>query len=192
MKKIKNKSGFSFIEVLVATFIFVLIIVAVSMTFASLFGGYKGAKSIQKDLENAQYAMNLMAKSLRTSSIISPDSVNNNATDVTIYNYSKLSGKCERFKFDSVNKKIKYGYSNNAAVDSDKTLCTSSTISNSSLTDMASDSINNAVFSITPSDGDSNPKIVGKVTISIEVKSGSDKARIQSTVSLRDYSETMP
>ena len=97
--KSNSKSGFSLIEVMVATFIFALIMVAVAMTFSSLFGGYKGAKTIQKNLENAQYAMNLMAKSLRTSSLVGIDmGIDQKASEIKFYNYSE--GKCMFYELE--------------------------------------------------------------------------------------------
>jgi prepilin-type N-terminal cleavage/methylation domain-containing protein len=189
MKKIKNKRGFSLLEVLAAMFIFVLIMMAVSMSFSSLFGGYSSAKSIQKDLENAQYSMNLMAKSLRTSSVInSCASSPCNITDITVYNYSKLSGKCERYVFTGG--KIRHGYATNAEIDSDKTKCLSTTVANGLLTDLTSNNISNAVFSVVPSNDTAGSEVLGKVTISMKISGArNDVAKIQTSVSLRSYEE---
>ena len=98
-KFFKKSKGFSLIEVLVAMFIFILAITMLIGGFSSFFKNYIVAKKIQKDVENAQYAMNLMAKTLRTSSVVSNSSAFSPA--LIIYDYSQ-------------NLCIEYSYSDNA------------------------------------------------------------------------------
>ncbi|MFH0969475.1 MAG: prepilin-type N-terminal cleavage/methylation domain-containing protein [Patescibacteria group bacterium] len=192
----KNKGGFSFIEVIIAVFIFVLIMTAVSLMFTSLFSGYKNAKAIQKDLESAQFAMNLMAKNLRTSSIVSNGGTSD---DIKFYNYSD-GGKCISYKLAGSNKIQVASAPDPGDLEPDKLAwCTSKVLSYSDLTSTNSTYINKLSFYAVLSDGVSAAKVVGKVTISMEICATSncsgtekDKARIQTTVSLRDYQETMP
>lgn len=190
MKKIKNKKGFSFIEVIVATFIFSLVMIAISMTFSSLFGGYKGAKIIQKNLENAQYAMNLMAKSLRTSSINSDGTL----SDIIAYDYSQ--SKCIHYRFNnsvlelsSKDLSSQLGYED-FTQEQKLSWCFDNNGSGSDFSSMTSGYVAGKFFAIK-----SATKVVGKVTISMKVCSDStckSSAILQSTVSLRDYSETIP
>ncbi|PJA87728.1 MAG: hypothetical protein CO140_02745, partial [Candidatus Moranbacteria bacterium CG_4_9_14_3_um_filter_40_7] len=60
--------GFTLIEMMIAIFIFSLMMIAVTEIFSSSFGGYGNARNIQKDLEDAQFVMGQIAKTLRTSS----------------------------------------------------------------------------------------------------------------------------
>lgn len=187
MKKIRNKAGFSFIEVIVATFIFVLMMTAVAMTFSSLFSGYKSAKTIQKNLENAQYAMNLMAKSLRTSSVVFPVSDGNSET-VKFYDYSQK--KCIELSFDTPGNLMYREISNSDLDDSlNKKLWCENGVFTDNLTNLTAGYVSGS-FYVVPSSADS--KTVGRVIISMEVCSDStckNSARIQSAVSLRDYGE---
>jgi len=166
-------SGFSLIEVLMATFVFAVIMIGVSGAFSSSFFSYKNTKAVQNDLEQAEYAMNLMAKTIRTSSVIIPASSSNVAT-IVIYDYSQT--KCIAYQF--------VGSSLNSAstVMADKSTCIS-LASAGTLSNMIGN-VTNVSFSVTPS----ALGTIGRVTISMEVGSVKDKARLQTTVSLRDYS----
>lgn len=174
-----KKRGFSLLEMLIAIFIFTLIMVASSTFFARSIQTYKNVRATQRDLENAQYVMNLMAKTLRTSSIIASGS---SPLYIDIYDYSQ--SKCIRYSFS--NNAIK----TNSIGAADKKDCT---FSNTGFTDLSNFYVNNAYFSVTPSSKTATgaPILLGKVTISLEIcpsaTSCSDKARIQTSVSLRDY-----
>ena len=176
-----KKNGFTLIEVLVSIFIFSLLMIVASNFFGSSIFGYRNSKSIQKDLESAQYAMNIITKTLRTSKVII-----SNSNMIRVYDYSrKTGGKCIVYQF-SDNKKLVSGSAN-----SDEKDCESASITTK---EMATNYINNFKFSVVPSPAD--PKVVGRVTISAEVCATlncagtvygeKDTARIQSTVSLRN------
>jgi len=189
-KKTNNakKNGFTLIEVLVSIFIFSLLMVVTFDFFSSSVFGYRNSKAIQKDLENAQYAMNIMTKTLRTSSIIKYGS---NGYWIRSYDYSRKTGKCILYQFNSTSNKLESGSSDVA--DSDKTLCESASITTK---EMTASYINNFEFIVVPSSATTDPKVVGRVTISAEVCATNncagtaygekDAARIQSTVSLRN------
>lgn len=183
----RNIHGFTFLEVIIAVAIFAIIMVAVSGIFGKSFKSYRGTQAIQKDMENAQFALNLMAKTVRTSKIIVP-SVTNTVLAIRIYDYSQLSNKCIEYKFE--NNKLKSGASNIA--DADEMLCTSTT--SIVLSDMTTETITGS-FSVVPS----SPTVIGRVTISAEVCppggcSGAekDRARVQTTVSLLQGMPTPP
>lgn len=191
--RIKNKKGTSFIEIIIAVFIFSLLMTVVSMIFLSIFSGYKNAKVIQADLENAQYAINLMSKSLRTSSIVSCDgnsscSPNSSYSGVRIYDYSQR--KCISYVFR--NNTIEHSSASAPANSVDpKTWCLNYSLP--SYNKLISNNNTRGLFYATQSVSGSG---VGRITISTEICattncSGSekDKVRIQSTVSLRDYGE---
>ncbi|MFA5777503.1 MAG: prepilin-type N-terminal cleavage/methylation domain-containing protein [Parcubacteria group bacterium] len=192
----RNKKGFSLLEVMTAMFIFVLVMMAVSISFSSLFGGYSSAKSIQKDLESAQYSMNLMAKSLRTSSIVDPNSPGN-VSRIIFYNYSEK--KCVSYRFNE-------GKLQMAEVDDPNDGISGSTFSEkrdwcstvtfSEYSNLVAKNVNSLSFYVVPSDDTAGSEVLGKVTISIEICASSgcssakkDVARIQTSVSLRTYKE---
>ncbi|MEA3323384.1 MAG: prepilin-type N-terminal cleavage/methylation domain-containing protein, partial [Patescibacteria group bacterium] len=69
-KDTKNKKGFTLIEVIVSIFIFAIMMTSISGIFARQISSYKQTRIMANDLENAQFALNYVAKTLRTSSII--------------------------------------------------------------------------------------------------------------------------
>jgi Tfp pilus assembly protein PilV len=179
-----SKVGFTLIEVMVSIFVFVLIMIGTSRIFASSISSYRNAKAIQRDLENAQYAMNLMAKTIRTSSVI-----NSSSGSIDIYDYSQ--GKCIRYALSG---NVMKSGSSVPLTPGNKNTCSFSV--SGDLTSGAS--VESAIFSVTKS---SKPPVtanptVGKVTISMKICansgcSGSEKDtfQIQSSASLRDYGE---
>jgi prepilin-type N-terminal cleavage/methylation domain-containing protein len=175
-----RKQGFSLLELMIAIFIFSLIMVSSSTFFGRSIQTYKNVRSTQRDLENAQYVMNLMAKTLRTSTIKFSD-----ASNIVIYDYSRIADACIQYSFSS--NRIQ-----SRSADVTKDDCTTSAPFNS-FSDLSNVYVNNASFSVIPS-SDSPSKVLGKATISMEICATSgctgtekDKARIQSSVSLRDY-----
>jgi prepilin-type N-terminal cleavage/methylation domain-containing protein len=198
--KIKNsqKKGFTLIEVLIAMAIFSMMMVATATFFGSSISGYKNAKAIQKDVENAQFAMNLMAKTLRTSSILSCgggacSTTGGPYTSVQVYDYSQA--KCIEYTYDSVNKKITTRSSSTPVnVDTPALGCTVASWTGSQ--DMATSHVERANFYIIKSAKAPATPVVGRITTSIEICATStctglekDKVRIQSTSSLRDFKE---
>ena len=182
----KFRKGFTFVEVIIATFIFVVIMTAVTAVFGSAFKSYRTGKAIQKDLEGAQQAMNIMAKVLRTSSVenCSPPGPCT-LTSLRAYDYSQ--GKCIVYQFASDNS-LKFG----SASSADKITCDFVNIIPSSMTTGTV----TGNFYVTPS----SAALAGKMTIAAKVCPATgctgnprDEAKIQSTVSLRnEYEELAP
>ena len=67
---IKNKKGFTLIEMMVSIFIFALIMASIAGIFGRQISSYKQTRIMANDLENAQFAINYISKTLRTASII--------------------------------------------------------------------------------------------------------------------------
>lgn len=194
-----NKKGFSLLEVIVATFVFSIVIVSSTIIFGSSIKGYRNVRVIQKDLENAQSAMNIMAKTLRTSSVYqcSSDGLFWGADcssvipikAIRIFDYSQ--SKCVMYKFrssDNVLEEIKFSVAEGDEPDVD--CMTDSNYKGTTASDLvATGNVTGRFDVIQSSIGQ-----VGKVTISMEVApnpsaSEKDKVRIQTSVSLRDYDE---
>ncbi len=183
-----KKRGFSFLEIMISIFIFSLMMTTISITFASLFENYRNSRAIQMNLENAQFIINTMAKSLRTSSVLS-----STASSIKFYNYS--DSNCFSYKFEDNSLQVASVSISNVSyptVEERKAQCSSASLTYSNILT----NVNDANFSVIQS-SEGTPNVMGKVTVSIDVcaNSGSecsesvhDRARIQSSVSLRDYS----
>jgi prepilin-type N-terminal cleavage/methylation domain-containing protein len=182
-KRYRYKKGFTLIEVVVSLFVFALLMASVSGIFANTVAGYKAARSSQRDTENAQYAMNAMAKELRTSSIAS-----SSATAVRFYDYSQ--DICFAYRIQNGNLEVA------SVAPSDPTalplaldklnFCLSASIGSYTI---VTTGVVTGNFSIIAST--SAPASVGKVTISLQIAEGTKHAaRLQTTASLRDYSYT--
>lgn len=173
-----DKKGFSLLELIIAIFIFSLVMMVVVSAFLRVADARKRAKGMQQNLENMQYAMELMAKSLRTGSMISAG-----GTAPNIQFFENSQGKCIEYAFQ--NNRLQYRVGSGA----DKASCSFS----SAFSDMTNEFVTaNSGFKITPS----SSSVLGRVTVVMEICSDAscsgDKSSIQTTVSLRDYDEVNP
>lgn len=172
-KKRKTVKGFSLMELVVSIFMFTIIVTSAAATFSGSFISFRKARVTQRNLEDAQYAMNLMAKTLRTSSIIF-----HNPTTLRIFDYSQ--GRCILYRFEA--HEIRMGSENVDIAD-----CLTEAISVSRMT---SNYLNAVNFDVT----ESAANVVGRVTIGFEICQSngdcSEKINIQTSVSLRDYMES--
>lgn len=174
-------------------FVFLIIMLSLSNTFTQSFSGYRNARVVQKDVENAQFALNLMAKELRTSTIVSFT-----VSSVKFYDYSQK--KC--FKYEIVGKELKVAQTGtvNPAdyLDDPDDPSSFNPFSACALVDFSSSKalvkIENdsgdltGTFQVVPSDKNSNPKKIGKITASLQISEGpKHTANVQTTSSLRDF-----
>jgi prepilin-type N-terminal cleavage/methylation domain-containing protein len=175
-----NSQGFSLLEMIIAIFIFSLIITTVVATFIKVIEMRGKVKTVQQHTESARVAIEEMAKILRTSAIMSDDGID---TNIEVFDYSQE--KCIRYNYDNGNKKLQ------VEVVSPATPLTPSTCSFSNIyTDMTGPYIGG--FSFYSIKSDAAAKTRGRVTMVAKVCntvgcSGLDKVHIQTTVSLRDY-----
>jgi prepilin-type N-terminal cleavage/methylation domain-containing protein len=179
-QKTKNnfQAGFTLVEVMVAMFIFVLIMTMVSSSFGGFLKKYAGSKRAQKATETAQFVMTTMAKTLRTSSNVS---IVSDAIKTEIRLFDNSNQTCVVYRYNKAAKQMKYG----SAPASDPTSCGSATITVDS--DLNSPGTITG-FSATGTDLDSVSDS-GKITISFKIQEdAADTATsIQSTVSVRNY-----
>lgn len=179
-------AGFTFVEVIVTMFVLVAVMAAVAGIHSGLTKSNRKAVLAQRDLEQAQYALNLMAKTIRTSAIKVPAVYTSNATNIVVFDKSRgAAGECVRFQFDSTDNRLKTGSSAIA-----ETACATAAIS---VGDMTGAYVSAGVFEVMPSD--SINAVVGKVTIAMRIcptSACTDEARLQTTVSLRGYKEVAP
>lgn len=173
-KKI-TKKGFSLIEILVAVFIFTLTMVLLTGTFSGFLKNYATEKRLQRDIENAQHSINIMAKSIRESAVVSTASF-----PLNTYNYAE--DKCVQYRFNS--NKIQLG-TIVPTTSGDPSSCVFGSIPAASFVDVTSDSIVNASINATAT---SSSGEYGRVTIALYFKdSGSATVGfpIQMSISLR-------
>lgn len=174
-------------EMIVAIFVFSLIMTTTMATFVGMTSSRKKVKAIQLDVEDARYAIELMAKTLRTSSVISPNALD--VQDIRAYNYSE--GMCVEYKFNSTTNKLQ---SWSGAPNTEGEMSTCSWPASTSLNDMTNGNIGDVHFAIVKT----GTTTVGKVIIAVKVCYGNDctaagdVTTIQTAVSLRDYNEVTP
>lgn len=169
-----NCRGFSLIEVLVSLFVFTLVMVAASQIFTQSFNGYRYAKSLQRDIENAQYLSGILSKELRTATIVDPNDLTDNAQSIQFYEHSQ--GLCIQYRIS--------GGTLQVARENSSGPSTCNGASLSSFTVVSSGTISGG-FDVIPSSA--SPRTVGRVTLALRISEGAHSEVIQSTVSLRDF-----
>ncbi len=181
----KSSKGFTLIEVIVSVFVFLIVMTAVTNTFTNGFSSYKNTKIAQKNLEDVQFAMNLIAKELRTSTIVAPAS-NDTVQTIRFYDYSQSS--CLEYEINSLSKELKVTKKPIATPSTPAVDCGGGSLGTAkSLVKVgsASGALLTGNFRVTPSVAGAT---AGKVTIALQIQeSGTQVARIQTSVSLRDY-----
>ena len=171
----KNK-GFSLVEILIAIFVFSITMVMLTGSFAGFYKNYLNAKRMQKNIENAQYVMNSMAKIIRTSKV----DASTTSFPLDIYDYSQ--GRCIRYAYDEPDKKLLY-YSKN---DSDPDNCNYDDLGGSY--NLTPGIIARALIEAEPTTEEDGTTSYGKVTIALRLQDESNEVSdmpIQMSVSLR-------
>lgn len=181
MNKMKTKiennklKGFSLLEAITAIFIFSLVVVITVSVFAGAFKSRVKSKEVQQAMEDTRFAMEIMAKNIRMSTIDHID-----ANRLYIYNYSQ--DKCIKYEFTGNNLtageiSLASRLNSNGSINS----CSPASKTYTSQNMLKAGSLESGWFFATKSDDDT----VGVVTIIAKVD-GSPNA-MQTTVSLRDF-----
>lgn len=195
-KKINTlKNGFTLVEVVISIGIFVIIAAGSSGVFAMAFKSYRNAKNVNENIKNAQFAVNLMNKTFRTSSIVSMP----NSSTIFVFDYSRTSSGCIRYMFSGGNltesRVNPVGADSATRLNSCKTLASNAATFNAVQRTMTSGAVTGSFNAVTSLGNDTTGAStrVGKVTVMMNIVSGSgatsSSARIQGTASLRDYTE---
>lgn len=178
--KIKNKKGYTFLEVIVSVSIFVIIVAASTDAFSNLFNNYRKIRDFQESIENVQFAMNEIAKVLRTSSI-----VDNGNSFVQAFDYSQEI--CVRYEING--SQLMRAYEDMAASIDPLGDCSVRNFAADEFFKMTTGSISGS-FSTVRSSSVVGSEEVGKVTIMLNIQKGnSESIKLQSSVSLRDYEQ---
>lgn len=84
LHSMQDQRGFTIVELLVSVFIFSIIVIAVGGTFTRMLSIQHRGSGAQKVQENSMYALELMAREIRVSSITNQDNANCTANMLTI------------------------------------------------------------------------------------------------------------
>lgn len=186
--KDNTKKGFTLVEVVVALGIFSMLSLAIAATFGTIFKAYKDTQAFGENVKNAQFAMNLISKTLRTSTIVSGSGAGGS---IIVFDYSReTSGNCIRYVFsgDSLYQAI--------VGESDSASCNSGSFDGASNVSMIPDSkvsgrfVAKETFGLDLTKAKNSPGEIGKVTMALEIERRKKKANLQTSVSLRDYSQS--
>lgn len=174
-KKIQIVRGFTLMELLVALFVFSLVMTSISQIFATAYSGYRSTKIVEHDIENIQFVMNAITKSLRTSSVVS---ASGNQQSVQFFDYSQ--DKCIQYRINGGVLEIASNAST-GVVD-----CTGMALA--SFSPVTTGTVSGS-FRVTKSVAVGGPPSqIGKVTLVLTIsESASHNAHLQTTVSLRDF-----
>ena len=175
-KNMKAEKGFSLVETMIAVAIFSIAAVLLAGAFSSFIRTSIEAKKEQKNVEDAQYALNSISKTLRTSDLATT------SFPLEVFDYSRTSYNCIIYNYDKVNKKIQVATTTDATPE-DMSKCNWSNYG--TFTDVTSSDIADAkvdaILSTTTSKG--------RVSISLWAKDATQKSLpipVQMTVALRN------
>ena len=191
-RKFQDHRGFSFVELIVAIVIFTLVMITMSSTYGKFFVAQKKTRAIQQNAEDARFAMELIAKSLRTSKVISCNGNSDCSAEANIYKietYDYSQKKCIVYNFNATDNKIESG-SKNPELDGNCEF----TINPVTTSPMVNNFIDKWFFRVVQSASGT----AGIVTIQAKICSikdclgtKNDQSTLQTTVSLRNYDEAI-
>lgn len=179
-KKFKKAKAFTLVELIISMGIFTIVIAGTSGAFVNAFKSYKGAKNLNENIKNGQFALNVMSKTFRTSSIIA-----SSGSSVTACEYSQ--NRCFRYSFGGSQLTVA-----TAAATSTGNVCTGCGAFGANVP--MTTGVVAGSFSVVASAGSETTGAstrVGKVTATMSIANGTGDTRtqsiLQSTSSLRDY-----
>ncbi len=183
LKKIKKnylqkKKGFTLVETLVAMLLFTLIVVMVSGVFMTFLKNYAIVRNVQRSTESAQFAMNLMAKTIRTSQVANLVQVAG-ATQLDLFDFSQ--NVCLRYASTADTITVTFTDDSNPVSITDCHFVPAHLRTAQQIT--APEVAVSGSFTIVPSIGPSR----GAVRIILTAAEGNAALRMQTTVSLRNF-----
>ena len=177
IKKTKNKSGFSLLEMIIAMAISSIIILSVVSVFAAAVKTQNEARINQKKVEAAGAAMEIMAKTIRMSSylVVSEDKT-------AVYMYNNSQNKCVSFKLSLSGTLLQMAERDLLSGENPAIHCTAPGYG-SPLSIVRN--VSGLSFQVTKTnDGsDGNSKVIGKATILIKI----GNSNLQTSVSFMGY-----
>lgn len=186
----KNLPGFSLLEVLLATFIFSIVMVGVTSYFVSIAAANQNTKRLQQNLEDIRFAMSRVAKVFRTSVVVSPTS-SQDVAEIRVFDYSQ--SQCLRYAFEGSGM-VEYSMTLPAGQPDEKLWCAGlnpAAFTSNTLVSVENGATLKGRFAVVPSDdGSGGSELAGRVTMNATVTRQNDASTVQTTVSLRNYQET--
>lgn len=178
--------GYTLIEMVMALAAFSIIMLMVSQTFTRGFFTYRETKKAQANLETAHFALNLIGKELRTSSIIS---YSINATVSYVIFFDNSQNRCIEYAFDEGLGQVTRRDQPFGSDDPDQNRLDCAGHSFSGTPEALVTGLTGQELSIVQSDP---PPLanVGRATFVLTVGQGASAASLQTTVSLRDFNYT--
>lgn len=182
----RKQKGLSLIEIVMSMAAFTIILTGTIQIVAQSSKNFRAMKVLQANLETAQFALNTMAKELRTSSVVS-SAPGVTASSIVFFDYSQ--SRCLQYRMDESTGLVERRAHAFGSTDPDanRTSCAGYTFTESYetlLTGLSAQAMN-VVASRNLADA-SGP-MVGRVTVSLTVGTAGAAATVQTTVSLRDF-----
>lgn len=183
----RRKRGYTLIEIVAALAMFTIIMLAITQILGRGVSSYRETKRTQANLETAQFALSLIAKELRTSSIVDSNITATNST-IEFYDYSQ--SRCIQYILDESSGQITRRAVSFSDPDPNvnRSSCAGHTFGGSAQV-VFSGLLDQAVNVVTSTPASPDPR-VGRVTFVITVGTGSNAATLQTSISLRDYNYT--
>lgn len=185
----RRSKGFSLLELLIALFIFSIVVSGVTTYFARIVQTNQNSKRLQQNLEDTRFAMSRMTKTLRTSVIIKPI-VNGRRESVRVYDYSQE--KCLEYEFGTNSLVERVSSSSPGPGVPEKSWCDTLSVSGGDFSENQLISISDAslsgMFSVVPS----STSFAGRVSMKVTITRKNNSSTVQSTVSLRNFKDIYP
>lgn len=173
IKQNKNYPGFSLLEMMISMFIFVLTIITAVSIFSNVSFTRKNSREIQRNMEDARTALDLMAKNMRMSIGLVDDG------DQRIYMFNTSQNSCVSYMFSGGRLQMSQVFPTSSLSEDQK--CLPANVSYVNYQDIIQSNVSGS-FIIIPT-SITTPKTVGKATIVLAI----DGVNIQTSVSFRDY-----
>lgn len=192
---VSASNGFSLLEVVLAVFIFSVIAVGITTYFAKTTLANQNAKRLQQNLEDTRFAMNRIAKVLRTSVAINPNATTGAAgtsvQTIRIYDYSQSS--CIEYAFSSGGMNERVATLPVGTVN-EKAWCAGNppfSVWNALVSASGNLAFEGRFFVVSSEDTSPNER-AGRVVMNARIRRGNNESTMQTTVSLRNYKEVYP
>jgi prepilin-type N-terminal cleavage/methylation domain-containing protein len=190
----RTQRGFSLIELVLAMAAFTIIIMGTMRVVAIGSKSYRGVKTVQTNLETAQFALNTMGKELRGSNIVS-----SNATSVVFFEY--VQSRCIQYSFVGPNppsaspnitlvrRSRPFATTPTTSPVAGRDDCATNGVGVGAATETLVTGLTSYALVANPSRTLLDPlgPLMGYVTVSLTVGTGGLAATVQTTVSLRDF-----
>lgn len=182
----KRQAGYTLVEIAMALAAFSIIMLMASQTFSRGFASYRETKKSQANLETAHFALSLIAKELRTSSIVA-QTTGATSSRVVFYDYSQK--RCIEYVFDEGSGQVTRRDQpfTNDDPERNRTDCLNHVFTGTAQALVSG--LSEQYVQIVTSTPPPNPS-VGRATFALTLGTTSNAATLQTTVSLRDFNYT--